>query len=63
VVDEAEALNDVYDESRIKRISAVDDAEPGTVFGYETRSESRPYFNQMLWYFQESSPGFSRGWC
>ena len=56
VVDEAEALNDVYDESRIKRISAVDDAEPGTVFGYETRSESRPYFNQMLWYFQESSP-------
>jgi len=59
VVDEAEALNDVYDESRVKRISAVDDAEPGTVFGYETKSEARPYFNQMLWYFQESSPVIS----
>lgn len=59
VIDQAEALNDVYDESRIKKISAVDDAEPGAVFGYETKSESLPYFNQMLWYFQESSPVIS----
>jgi hypothetical protein len=52
VVDEAEALNDVYDESRIKKISAVDDAEPGAVFGYQITSEDRPFFNQLFWYFQ-----------
>jgi hypothetical protein len=52
VVDQAEALNDVYDESRIKRISAVDDAEPGAVFGYQITSEERPFFNQLFWYFQ-----------
>ena len=51
ISDEAE-LNDVYDESRRKRISAVDDAETGAVFGFQTISESRPYFNQLFWYFQ-----------
>jgi len=51
ISDEAE-LNDVYDESRMKRISAVDDAEPGAVFGFQTITESRPYFNQLFWYFQ-----------
>lgn len=52
IIDEAQALNDVYDETRVKRISAVDDAEPGAVFGYQTTSEERPYFNQLFWYFQ-----------
>lgn len=52
VRDEAEALNDVYDESRVKKISAVNDAEPGAVFGYQTTSEARPFFNQLFWYFQ-----------
>jgi len=58
-IDRAEALNDVYDESRVKMISAVADAEPGAVFGYQIKSQSRPYFNQSLWYFQESSPVIS----
>ena len=52
VVDEAQALNDVYDESRIKRISAVNDAEGGSVFGFQITTEERPFFNQMFWYFQ-----------
>ena len=55
VIDEAEALNDVYDESRLKRISAVDDAEPGAVFGYQITSEQRPFFNQLFWSFQRST--------
>lgn len=59
IIDEAMALNDVYDESRVKRISSVDDAEPGAVFGFETKSERRPYFNQTIWYFQESTPVIS----
>src|SRR3954451_15917022 len=52
VIDEAQALNDVYDESRIRRISAVDDAEGGSVFGFQITTEARPFFNQMFWYFQ-----------
>lgn len=59
VIDQAEALNDVYDESRLKKIVAVDDAEPGSVFGYQTTSEMRPYFNQTVWYFQGRSPVIS----
>lgn len=51
VVDEA-GLNDVYDESRMKSISGVDDAEPGAVFGYQIISEHKPFFNQLSWYFQ-----------
>ena len=55
-LDEAQALNDVYDESRIKRISATADAEPGAVFGFQTVSENRPYFHQSIWYFQDTDP-------
>jgi hypothetical protein len=52
IVDEAEALNDVYDETRVKKISGVGDAEPGAVFGYQITTEERPFFNQLFWYFQ-----------
>lgn len=44
--------NDVYNESRTKAILAVDDADAGTVFGYETIIEERPFFDQDMWYFQ-----------
>jgi len=59
VIDQAAALNDVYDESRLKKIVAVEDVEPGTVFGYQTTSEVRPYFNQSIWYFQGVNPVLS----
>ena len=56
IADEAQALNDVYDESRSKTISAIREAEPGSVFGFQSVSESRPYFHQTIWYFQERDP-------
>lgn len=58
VVDEAN-LHDVYNESRVKRISARNEAEAGSVFGYMIVSESRPYFNQSMWYFQGIDPVLS----
>jgi transglutaminase-like putative cysteine protease len=48
--------NDVYDESRLKKIVASSDAEPGAVFGYQTTTETRPYFYQSTWYFQAGAP-------
>ena len=59
IIDQAAALNDVYDESRLKKIVAVDDVEPGSVFGYQTISEARPFFNQSVWYFQGAGPVLS----
>jgi len=46
----------VYDESRLKKISARDDVEPGAVFGYQVTTESRPFFMQSMWYFQSYNP-------
>jgi len=51
--------DDVYDETRLKTISAGNDAEPGSVFGYQTTTESRPFFNQSIWYFQGTLPVLS----
>lgn len=48
--------NDVYDESRMKTIIGTEDAEPGSVFGYQTTTEMRPLFYQSTWYFQEKAP-------
>lgn len=56
VLDQAAALNDVYNESRIKKIDASDDADTGAVFGYQTVTERRSFFNQSTWYFQERIP-------
>ncbi|HEX8920424.1 MAG TPA: transglutaminase-like domain-containing protein, partial [Pyrinomonadaceae bacterium] len=50
------SANDVYDESRLRVIDASKDADAGTIFGYQTISESRSYFNQSLWYFQSNLP-------
>ena len=48
--------NDVYDESRVRKIVGVNDVEPGAVFGYQSTTEKRPYFYQSMWYFQSDSP-------
>lgn len=58
IIDEAE-IDDVYDESRSKKIIARDDAEPGSVFGFQVTSEERPYFNQTMWFFQVTDPVLS----
>jgi Domain of Unknown Function with PDB structure (DUF3857)/Transglutaminase-like superfamily len=56
VLDVAAALNDVYNETRIKQIDASDAADAGAVFGYQSVSEYRSFFNQTVWAFQENIP-------
>lgn len=56
IVDAALAPNDVYNEVRLKTISASDDADAGCVFGYEIVSEEREVFSQFIWPFQSFSP-------
>ncbi len=55
-VDLAEADNDVYNDSRQRVISAVDDADAGCVFGYEIITEEREVFSQFVWFFQSLNP-------
>ncbi|MBX7220559.1 MAG: DUF3857 domain-containing protein [Blastocatellia bacterium] len=48
--------DDVYNEVRLKFISATDDADAGSVFGFETVSEDRSVFTQFEWQFQDRLP-------
>ena len=52
-------LNDVYDESRMKKIIAEDEVDAGDIFGFVAVTEMRPYFYQSNWYFQDSTPVIS----
>ncbi len=56
VLDVAAAPNDVFNEVRMKLISARDDAEAGAVFGYESIAEDRSVFTQFDWEFQGRLP-------
>ena len=58
-VDVAGDLNDVYNEYRVKRISATDDADAGMVFAYSYTTENRSVFSQSDWAFQSSLPVIS----
>src|SRR5215217_2579327 len=56
-VDMALNAEDVYDEARLRVISARDEAEaPGTVFGYQSVTEERTVFSQDGWDFQDDLP-------
>jgi transglutaminase-like putative cysteine protease len=55
-VDVAGALNDVYNEYRVKKIFATGDAEAGSVFGYRYAREDRSVFSQADWFFQDAVP-------
>ncbi|MEW6128662.1 MAG: DUF3857 and transglutaminase domain-containing protein [Acidobacteriota bacterium] len=55
-LDLAIAQNDVYNEARIKAISATGEVEPGAIFGYEYTAEERSVFTQFDWNFQEDLP-------
>lgn len=44
--------NDVYNDTRYKKIDATDDADAGMVFGYQVVSEESSFFNQRIWNFQ-----------
>src|SRR5688572_28514331 len=48
--------NDIYNEVRLKRIQASSEAEPGSVFGYESLSEDRAIFTQFEFHFQNVLP-------
>ncbi|HKG98516.1 MAG TPA: DUF3857 and transglutaminase domain-containing protein [Pyrinomonadaceae bacterium] len=55
-VDRAAALNDVYNEYRLQKISAEADAIEGAVFAYSYTREDRSVFTQADWFFQGSLP-------
>jgi hypothetical protein len=55
-VDRISDPNDIYDEYRLKEIDASDDADAGVVFGYQSKSEEQPLFNQDTWAFQNRLP-------
>jgi transglutaminase-like putative cysteine protease len=55
-VDIAGALNDVYNEYRVRTISATDDADVGSVFAYTYTREERSVFSQDDWSFQDELP-------
>jgi hypothetical protein len=54
--DYAASPNDVYDEARVKIISAATEADAGMVFGYQTIEEGRSDYNQGKWIFQDRLP-------
>jgi len=56
IIDAALVDNDVYNEVRLKIISAKDEADAGCVFGYEVITEEREVHSQFLWPFQSFNP-------
>ncbi len=56
IMDLAANDNDVYNEARIRLISGKDEAEPGSVFGYEVIVESTDIFSQFAWGFGDEHP-------
>ena len=58
-LDVAGDLNDVYNEYRVKSISAKDDAEAGSVFAYSYTRDDRSVFSQADWAFQSFLPVIS----
>jgi len=56
ILDLALVEDDVYDEARQQRIDASDDADDGSVFGYETTIDRKQVFTQFEWYFQSVYP-------
>ncbi|MFN7926920.1 MAG: DUF3857 domain-containing protein [Blastocatellia bacterium] len=55
-VDVAASEDDVYNEFRVRTISAAEDADVGDVFGYESSSEESTVFTQLDWKFQARFP-------
>ena len=56
-LDVALAANDIYNEARVRLISASDDVESaGAVFGYQSTIEQRTIFSQDAYAFQDDLP-------
>ena len=58
-IDRALSVDDVYNESRMRFISASDDADPGAVFGFEAVSRERSIFTQFSYLFQDENPALT----
>src|SRR5690242_720897 len=58
-VDVAGAINDVYNEYRVRTIGATTEADVGTVFAYSYSREERSVFSQDDWDFQDELPVIS----
>ncbi|MGQ0542502.1 MAG: DUF3857 domain-containing protein [Blastocatellia bacterium] len=56
MIDVALVDNDLYNEARVRLISARDDSDAGDVFGYETVLEEKSIFSQFQFSFQEDIP-------
>lgn len=56
IADAALVANDVYNEVRVRLLTAGDDAEPGSVFAYEWILEDRSVFTQLDRSFQSRLP-------
>ena len=48
--------NDVYNEYRVRAVTARDEAEPGSIFGCEIVTEDKSVFTQWSWDFQHALP-------
>src|SRR5581483_6943390 len=55
----AGAINDVYNEYRVRTIAATNEADVGTVFAYSYSREERSVFSQDDWDFQDELPVIS----
>jgi len=55
-IDAAAALNDVYNEERIRFVDASGEADQGSVFGFEVSFEQRTFCGQFQWSFQGELP-------
>jgi hypothetical protein len=56
VLDVISDPNDIYNELRIKTVSARDAADTGAVFGYQASSEDHSIFGEDEWSFQNRLP-------
>lgn len=59
IVDAIADPDDVYNEYRVKVINATDDADAGSIFGYQVTTEESPLFDQDIWFFQDELPTLS----
>jgi hypothetical protein len=56
VLDVISDPNDIYNELRVKTVSARDAADTGSVFGYQATSEDHSIFGEDEWSFQSRLP-------
>lgn len=56
IVDAIVDADDIYNEYRVKKIDASDDADAGAVFAFQSVVEERPLFTQDSWSFQNRLP-------